>query len=105
MTGDHGVFRRVYATLKEELAEVLEGGGASSSSSSGLTSVSTGGVCGMDMGRRSSVGNDSPVHFDDSADEADEATQKATIKLILEMAAETRQEARLLAAQFFCDLS
>lgn len=105
MKGDHGVFRRVYATLQEELAEVVEGGGASSSSSSGPTSVSTGGVFGMDMDRHSSVANGSPVHFGDCADEADEATQKATIKLTLEMAAETRQEARLLAAQFFCDLT
>lgn len=101
MKGDPGVFRRVYATLQEELAEVGEG--ACSSSSSGPSSVTTGGVPGM--GRNSSVANGSPVHFDDYADEADEATQKATIKLMVEMATETRQEARLLAAQFFCDLT
>jgi hypothetical protein len=101
-SGDHGIFRRVYAVIQENLQAVE--GASSSSSISDPSPIPTVEDLSMD-GRRSSVAINSPVHFDDLADEPDEASLRQTIKLMLDMASDPRQEARLLAAQFFCDIT
>jgi len=97
--GDHNVFRRIYTLIREKLGE-----GGATSNTSDPSSMSTGEFPSID-GSDNSVAKSIPVHFDDVTDEPDEASQRATIKLMLDMAAEPRQEARLLAAQFFCDIT